>query len=100
MPITITPHPDGAVLAVRVQPGARKNAALGGRGGSLKVAVTAPPEGGRANAAVLELLRDWLGVRRSEVELVAGHTSRNKQFLVRGRTADDLAALVAAKLGR
>ncbi|MBX9583560.1 MAG: DUF167 domain-containing protein [Gemmataceae bacterium] len=98
MPVTITPHPDGAVLAVRAQPGARKSAVLGEHGGALKVAVTAPPEDGRANAAILELLRDWLGVRRSEVELIAGHASRAKQVLVRGRSATELAAAVAGKL--
>ena len=99
MPITVTPHPDGAVLAVRAQPGARKDAVLGEYGGALKVAVTAPPEDGRANAAVVDLLRDWLGARRSEVELIGGPTSRNKQVLVRGRSAAELAALIAAKLG-
>lgn len=98
MTLTITPHPDGAVLAVRAQPGAKKDAVLGEHGGALKVAVTAPPEGGRANAAVIDLLRHWLGVRRSEVELVGGHTSRNKQVLVRGRSADELAAVIAGKL--
>jgi uncharacterized protein (TIGR00251 family) len=99
MPITITPHPEGAVLLVRAQPGAGQNAVLGEHGGALKVAVTAPPEDGRANAAILDLLRDWLGARRSEVELIAGHTSRAKQFLVRGRAAGDLAAVIARELG-
>ena len=97
--LTITPHPDGAVLAVRAQPGARKDAVVGEHGDALKVAVTAPPEDGRANAALVELLRDWLGVRRSEVELVGGLTNRNKTVLIRGRSPDELRALLAAKLG-
>lgn len=99
MSVTVTPHPEGVVLTVRAQPGAKRNAVLGVHGGALKVAVTAPPEDGRANAAVVELLRDWLGVRRSEVELVGGHTSRNKTVLVRGVTADGLMAAVAERLG-
>ncbi|HJZ58906.1 MAG TPA: DUF167 domain-containing protein, partial [Gemmataceae bacterium] len=67
-------------------------------GGSLKVAVTAPPEDGRANEALVEVLRDWLGLKRSQVELASGLTNRNKQFLIRGLTPDELAALVASKL--
>ena len=57
MPITITPHAEGATLAVRAQPGARKNAVLGEQAGALKVAVTAPPEDGRANAALVPVSR-------------------------------------------
>jgi uncharacterized protein (TIGR00251 family) len=93
--ITITPHAEGAALAVRAQPGARKNAVLGEQAGALKVAVTAPPEDGRANAAIVELLRDWLGVKRSQVALLSGERSRNKVVLVRGVTAEQLTALVA-----
>ncbi|MDB5313392.1 MAG: hypothetical protein JWO38_7594 [Gemmataceae bacterium] len=99
MPIAITPHAEGANLAVRAQPGARKNAVLGEHGGALKVAVTAPPEDGRANEAIGELLRNWLGMKRSQVELVGGQTNRNKQFLIRGLTPAALSALVASKLG-
>jgi uncharacterized protein (TIGR00251 family) len=97
MAITITPHPDGATLAVRAQPGAKRNAVLGEQAGALKVAVTAPPEDGRANAALVEVLRDWLGLKRSQVQLVVGPTSRNKVFLVRGLGAEELSALVTSK---
>ena len=98
MTIAITPHAEGATLAVRAQPGAKRNAVLGEQAGALKVAVTAPPEDGRANAALVEVLRDWLGVKRSQVELASGQTNRNKTFLVRGLTAEQLTALIEAKL--
>lgn len=98
MPITISTHPEGALLAVRAQPGAKRNAVLGEQAGALKVAVTAPPEDGRANAALLEVLREWLEVKRSQLDLAAGATNRNKTFLIRGFTADELQARVAAKL--
>ena len=58
MAVTITPHSEGCILAVRAQPGARKNAVLGEQAGALKVAVTAPPEDGRANAALVEVIRE------------------------------------------
>ena len=97
--IAVAAHPEGSLLAVRAQPGARKNAVVGEHGGALKVAVTAPPEDGRANEALTELLRDWLGLKRSQVELANGHTNRNKQFLIRGLTPEALSALLASKLG-
>jgi uncharacterized protein len=98
MAVTVRPHAEGATLAVRAQPGAKRNAVLGEQGGALKVSVTAPPEDGRANAALVEVLRDWLGVKRSQVELAGGTTNRNKVFLVRGVTADALTALINSKL--
>jgi uncharacterized protein (TIGR00251 family) len=97
--VVVNPHAEGATLAVRAQPGARKNAVLGEQAGALKVAVTAPPEDGRANAALVEVLKDWLCVKRSQVELIAGQTNRNKVFLIRGVTAEALAERVAGRLG-
>ena len=97
MSIIISQHAEGATVAVRAQPGARKNAILGEHAGALKVAVTAPPEDGRANLALLEVLRDWLGVKRSQVELVGGASSRNKVFLVRGVSIEQLSSLLNSK---
>src|SRR5580765_385590 len=94
---TILPHAGGATRAVRAQAGAKKNGVKGERAGALVVAVTAPAEDGRANEALVEVLKDWLGVKRSQVELIAGKTSRNKVFLVRGVTAEGLTTVVAAK---
>jgi uncharacterized protein len=92
--IEIRPHAEGCLLAVRAQPGARKPGVLGEHGGALKVAVTAPPEDGRANQAITELLREWLGLKRSQVELASGATNRNKQFLIRGLTADAVREMI------
>ncbi len=98
MTLDIKPHAEGATIAVRVQPKAKRNAVLGEHSLALKVSVTAPPEDGRANEAVTELLRDWLGVKRSQVELTGGTTNRNKTFLIRGLTPDELAKLISSKL--
>jgi uncharacterized protein len=98
MYISITQHSEGAILAVRAQPGAKRNAVLGEQAGALKVAVSAPPEDGRANAALVEVLRDWLGVKRSQLELVGGQANRNKTFLIRGVTCEVLQAMVETKL--
>jgi uncharacterized protein len=97
--ITISDHAEGCVLPVRAQPGARKAGVLGEHAGALKVAVTAPPEDGRANKALLEVLREALVVKRSQVELLSGETSRDKRFLIRGLPRSELSARVAALVG-
>jgi uncharacterized protein (TIGR00251 family) len=97
--IALTDHAEGVVLPVRAQPGARKAGVQGEQAGALKVAVTAPPEDGRANKALLELLRELLGLKRSQLELVGGLTSRDKRVLIRGMSASNLHARLASLLG-
>jgi uncharacterized protein (TIGR00251 family) len=97
--IELGDHAEGCVLPVRAQPGARRAGVQGEQNGALKVAVTAPPEDGRANQALLEVLREVLGLKRSQVELLSGQTSRDKRFLIRGLTKEELAGRVAGLLG-
>ena len=52
-------------------------------GGVLRVRVTAAPEGGEANRAVIGLLAEAFGVAPSRVELVRGAASRDKLFRIR-----------------
>ena len=84
---------ESVTLAVHVQPRARKSEVAGIHGDALKVRVTAPPQGGRANDEVIRVLADALGVPRSAVEILAGHTSRRKRVRVRGVTAEQVADL-------
>lgn len=88
--IVVADHAEGCVLPVRAQPGARRAGVQGEHAGALKVAVTAPPEDGRANQALVEVLRKELGVKRSQVELIGGQSSRDKRFLIRGMTRGEL----------
>jgi uncharacterized protein (TIGR00251 family) len=97
--IAITEHAEGLILPVRAQPGARRQGVQGEQGSALKVAVTAPPRDGRANQALLEVLRAALGLKRAQVELLGGQTSREKRFLIRGVTRAELEAKLAALLG-
>ena len=96
--MTITEHAEGCVLPVRAQPGARRVGVQGEQGGALKVAVSAPPQDGRANEALAEVLRAALGLKRSQLELVSGLTSRDKRFLIRGLSRVELEKRVAALL--
>ncbi len=69
-----------AVLAVRAAPGASREGIAGVHDGTVKVAVTAPAERGRANDRIVRVLAKALGLPRSSITLIAGATSRNKRF--------------------
>jgi uncharacterized protein (TIGR00251 family) len=75
----------GAALAIRVTPGAKRNEIDGFlEDGTIRVRLTAPPVEGKANTALIEFLSKVLGVRRSDIEIVAGETSRNKLVSITG----------------
>jgi uncharacterized protein (TIGR00251 family) len=88
--LSITAHEDGSILPVVAHPGARRNAVLGVRAGALRVAVTAPPDKGKANAAIQSLLAEALDCKPARVELVSGATSRQKRFRIGGVTPEVL----------
>ena len=69
-----------AALTIRAQPGAKRVGFAGFWNGLLKVAVSAPPEDGRANEALRDEVAKMFGVRASAVRLVGGTTSREKRF--------------------
>ena len=75
------PQP-GTRLRVRVQPKSSTNQVVGYRGETLRIRVTAPPEGGQANEAVISLLADALDLPKSQVGIVRGHASRDKLLVV------------------
>ena len=80
----------GATFSIRVQPRARRNAIAGQVGDALKLALTAPPLEGKANAACIEFLAELLDVPRSSITIAAGETSRNKLIRVAGLTAAEV----------
>jgi uncharacterized protein len=73
-----------------VQPKARRNAILGvapdREGPALRVAVSAPPEDGKANAAVIALLAEAFDVAKAAVSVVMGATDRRKLVEIRGNS--------------
>jgi uncharacterized protein len=76
--------PDGVTLRIKVQPRASKNEIQGIMEGALRVRLTSPPVDGEANAACSVFLGQVLGVAKSKVEIVGGHTSRVKVVKVAG----------------
>jgi uncharacterized protein (TIGR00251 family) len=77
-------------LILRVAPGARRGGVVGRHGEVWKVRVAAPPEGGRANEALVGLLADTLAVPRRDVEIVSGHRSRDKIVALAGIDPDEI----------
>jgi uncharacterized protein (TIGR00251 family) len=67
-----------ARFAIRVKPGAKREAVGGSHGDALVVAVTAPPVEGKANEAVRKALAKAFGVRKQDVVIVAGERGRDK----------------------
>ena len=98
--IALQSHPEGTILPVRAQPAARRNEIRAQRDGMLKVCVTQAPEKGKANKAVATLLSKSLGLRKSQLELLAGETSPQKRFLVREITPQELAERIRRALGQ
>ena len=74
-------------IDVLATPNARCNRVGGTHDGALKVRVVAVAEKGRAIQAVLVALADALGVRKSQVQLVGGVSSRRKVFEVAEQSA-------------
>ena len=87
---------NGVILPVRAHAGARRNSILGIRAGALRVAVTAAPEKGKANQAIIALLSKTLGVSKSAIEIVSGETSPQKRLLVRSIEMEQLRQMIAS----
>ena len=87
---------DGGVeLLVLVQPRASRTKVVGEHDGRLKIALSAPPVDGEANAALIEFLSDALDVKKASVALIEGDTSRRKRLRVVGVTAETARASLA-----
>jgi uncharacterized protein len=102
----LTPADDGLYVDVHVQPGAHRPRIVGRHGDALKMAVAAPPVGGRANEAVVKAIADVLGVAAGDVKVARGETSARKRLFVSGieekaaQIAFDAALADSSKPGR
>jgi uncharacterized protein (TIGR00251 family) len=85
-----------AALAVHVVPRARRTEVVGRHGDAIKIRVAAPPVDGAANAELIRLVAERVGVARGAVTIASGATGRRKTVTVSGVTA---AALARALLG-
>jgi len=85
-----------ARLAVRLTPRAAADQIGGWSDGELRVRVTAPPVDGRANAALVRLLAEALGIAPGRVRIVAGATARRKLVEFEGVSIEEVTARLGA----
>ena len=88
------------VFSVCVTPKASRTGITCAQGGVLKIAVTAPPEKGKANAAVVAILAKALGVARSRVTIEGSQKSRAKRVRVSGAAAADVSQRIEKMLSQ
>lgn len=74
------------ILKIHLQPGAKRNEVVGMHGDAVKIKIKAPPVEGKANEALIEFLADTLGIAKSKIEIIRGHTSRQKLVSIGGLT--------------
>lgn len=87
---------DGSVvIALHIQPGAKRTELVGLHGEALKIRLAAPPVDGKANAALLAFLAQQLGLSKRELALESGEASRQKRVRISGASAERVAALLA-----
>ena len=77
-------------LAVKVVPGASKSLVAGWLGKELKLRIAAPPEKGKANAAVLKLLEAELNIGVKSLRIARGRTSAHKMIEIDGLNQNDI----------
>ena len=73
-------------LKIKVVPGARQSNLAGWLGDELKIRISAPPEKGKANSALIELLASKLGLPISKLKIVQGQMSQRKTVEIEGYT--------------
>jgi hypothetical protein len=80
---------EATTLSVRIQPRASKNELTIMEDGGIKIRLTAPPVDGAANEALIRFLADTFSLSRSQIEIVSGHTSKNKIVRIEGISRED-----------
>lgn len=90
--------PEGTRIEIYVQPGASKTQWSGLHGGVLKLRIKAPPVEGKANEEVTCFLADVFKLKKQSVHLLLGDKNRNKVFLLRDLTPDQVRSILEAAL--
>jgi uncharacterized protein (TIGR00251 family) len=86
-------------ISLRVAPGAADARVVGRHGDAWKVRVAAPPEGGKANDAVVRLLATVLALPQRDVTVVSGHGARDKVVSLAGIDTEETERRLSAAAG-
>ncbi|MFC1856712.1 DUF167 domain-containing protein [Thermodesulfobacteriota bacterium] len=87
--LSLTENQKGIFFKVFVQPKSSKNKVVGVHGDALKIKLTAPPVGGKANKMCVKYLAKCLKIPASSLEIVSGNTARTKKILFRIEQEND-----------
>ncbi len=87
---------NGVIVRIRVQPKASRNVVSAEPGKRVRIAVTAPPEDGAANRAVVKLLAKTVGVPKSAVKITHGGKGRDKTLSLDGTDVDTVRRILGA----
>lgn len=98
-PFDIRESAEGISFPVRVTPRSCRNEVLGVEAGRLRIRLTAPPVGGEANEACVALVAKLFQVRKAQIKIVNGSTSRDKLISVSGVGADTLRMILRSIKG-
>jgi uncharacterized protein (TIGR00251 family) len=90
----------GVRMNVKITPGSSRTRILGLHGDCLKIAVSAAPEKGKANQALIEFLSEIIGLPRQKITVLSGQTSPRKVILLAGTTPEAILSAVQQKMGK
>jgi len=77
-------------ISVKVQPNAGRNEILGVSNGIWRIKIAAPPDKGKANKELIELLSERLNIKKDNLYLLRGQISHNKIIGINGLTQEDV----------
>ncbi len=92
--IKIREKENGIIIPAKIQPNSSKEQVIGEYAEKLKIAVTSPPEKGKANKAIVKTLAKWLNIKTSDIQIISGGKSKDKEIFVRNITEEDIYRLV------
>ena len=88
--MTAKKHIDTNLLRLKVYPNAGRSEVTGFTDGVLHIRVAAPPVKGKANEELAAFLSQALGLSKSSLNIIKGHTSRNKVMAIAGLSQEDI----------
>ena len=84
----------GLIFYIRVLPRSSRCEVIGIQDDALKIKITSPPVEGKANEECLRFLADQFGIKKSQLEIIAGHKSKKKTVAVSGLKKEDFVSFL------